>query len=84
MKFIDFICEVAEYIFRHWSAIVITGMIISIGMLNPFVVEKYQSIYTYPVTKTGAMVWDIMFVLMIIIAWNIDKWIETLETKKEK
>ena len=81
-KFIDFICEVMSYISKHWSAIFITDIILSMGLLNPFVVEKFQTMYRYPVTKTGAMVWDIVFVLMIIVIWNIDKWTKTLENEK--
>lgn len=84
-KFIDFIGEVADYIFRHCCAIIITGLVISIGFLNPFVVEKYQMIYSYPVTKTGATVWDIVFIVMIVIAWNADKYIsKMLEIEKDK
>ena len=84
-KFIDFIGEVADYIFRHCCAIIITGLVISIGFLNPFVVEKYQMIYSYPVTKTGATVWDIVFIVMIVIVWNVDKYIlKTLKIEKDK
>ena len=81
-KFIDFICEVMCYSAKHWSAILITDMMLSIGLLNPFVVEKFQSIYRYPVTKNGAMVMDIVYIIIIIIAWNVDKWINKLETEK--
>ena len=76
-----FIREVMGYIGTHWSAIFITDLVVSIGLLNPFVVDKLQAIYKYPVTKAGSIAWDIAFVIMIVFVWNLDKWIKTLEDK---
>ena len=79
-KFIDFIGDIMAYIAKHWRAIFITDLVLSMGLLNPFVVERFQSIYKYPVSKTGSIVWDAVFMLMIVFVWELDKLIERLET----
>lgn len=79
-KLIDFIGDIMAYSAKHWSAIFITDLVMSIGLLNPFVVEKFQTIYKYPVSKTGSIVWDVVFMLMIVFVWNLDKLIKRLET----
>ena len=64
MKMINAICE---WLWTHMSAIVATTMVIYIGLCNPFVTDKFQSIYKYPVTPLAAFGWDVVFIVIAAI-----------------
>lgn len=52
---------IAEYIWRHASAIFLMVNVWCIALCNPFVVDKFQGIYRYPVTVTGSIIWDVIW-----------------------
>ena len=67
------ITAVVGYIWRHWSAIILTVIVYDLALVNPFVVDRYQSIYKYPVTSKMAIMWDIIFVLAAVMVIIVDR-----------
>lgn len=81
MKIKKIIDGFVKYLMKHWSAIIVTDSVLSMGLVNPFVVDKFQSIYRYPVTRGVALIWDGVYIITIIVVILLDRWIEKLDEK---
>lgn len=71
-KIMNIVKVVYEWIGTHWAAMITTTMVINIALCNPFVVDRFQTMYKYHVTPMTSLLFDVLWTIMAIFSIYVD------------